>query len=76
MWGEMKEKKLHYLLYILCLVLITACGKEIDSIVVPINRTAENLHTDTENIEISELEIIPDTEVHFKDSKVVVEKKF
>ena len=76
MWGEMKEKKLHYLLCILCLMLMTACGKEIDRVVVPINRTAENLHADTENIEISELEIIPDTEVHFKDSKVVVEKKF
>jgi len=76
MWGEMEEKKLHYLLCILCLMLMTACGKEIDRVVVPINRTAENLHADTENIEISELEIIPDTEVHFKDSKVVVEKKF
>ena len=72
----MKEKKLHYLLCIPCLIVITACNKEIDKIVVPIDRTAENLHTNTENIEISELEVIPDTEVHFKDSKVVVEKKF
>ena len=72
----MKEKKLHYLLCILCLVLMTACSKEIDKVMIPVNRTAENLHTDTENLEIPELEVIPGTEVHFKDSKVVVEKKF
>ena len=72
----MKEKKLHYIIYLVCVVLITACGKEIDQIAVPIDRTAENLYTNTENMEIPELEVIPDTEVHFKDSKVVVEKKF
>jgi hypothetical protein len=55
---------------------MTACSKEIDQIAVPINRTAENLYTETENIEIPELEVIPETEVHFKDSKVVLEKKF
>jgi len=72
----MEEKKLHYLLYVLCLIVMTACSKEIDKVVIPINRTAENLHTNTENLEIPELEVIPDTEVHFKDSKVVIEKKF
>ena len=73
----MKEKKLHYIAYLVCAVLImTACSKEIDQIAVPINRTAENLHTNTENIEISELEVIPETEVHFKDTKIVLEKKF
>jgi hypothetical protein len=55
---------------------MTACSKEIDQIAVPINRTAENLYTETENIEIPELEVIPETEVYFKDSKVVLEKKF
>ena len=72
----MKKKKLHYLLCILCLVLMTACSKEVDKVLIPINRTAENLHTNTEDLEISELEVIPDTEVHFKDSNLVVEKKF
>ncbi len=72
----MKEKKFHYLLFILSLLLMTACSKEIDKVAVPINRTAENLHTQTENIEISELGVIPDTEVLFKESQLVVEKKF
>ena len=72
----MKEKKFHYLLFILSLLLMTACSKEIDKVVVPINRTAENLHTQTENIEISELGVIPDAEVVFKESQLVVEKKF
>lgn len=64
------------MIYLVCVVLMTACSKEIDQIAVPINRTAENLYTETENIEIPELEVIPETEVHFKDSKVVLEKKF
>ena len=72
----MKKKKLHPLLCILCLVLMTACSKEIDQVVVPINRTAENLHTNTKDLEIQELEVIPGTEVHFKDSNLVVEKRF
>ncbi len=72
----MKEKKLHYLIYLVCAVLLTACGKEIDNIVVPIHRTTENLHTTTEDIDMHDMEIIPDTELHFKESKVVLEKKF
>ncbi len=72
----MKEKMFHFLVYMASAILLTACGNEIDEIAVPINRTAENLHTQTDHIEIEDLEIIPDTEVHLKDSKVVIEKKF
>ncbi len=74
--GKMKEKKLHYLIYLICIVLMTACSKEVDKIVVPIHRTSENLHTTTENMDMSDINIIPDTELHFKNSKVVLEKKF
>ena len=72
----MKEKKVYYLILLVFMLLMTACSKELDNIVVPVNRTAENLHTNTENLEIPALEVIPDTEVHFKDSNLVVEKKF
>ena len=72
----MREKKLQYLICLVCIVLMTGCMKEIDKIVVPINRTAENLHTTTEDMDMPDLEIIPDTEMHFKDSKIVLEKKF
>ena len=72
----MKAKKLHYLIYLICLILLTACSKEIDKIVVPIHRTTDNLHTTSEDIDMHDMEIIPDTELHFKESKVVLEKKF
>ena len=74
MLEKMKEKKLHYLLYFVCIVLMTACSKEIDKITVPIHRTTENLHTTTENIDMPDIEVIPNAELHFKDNKVVLEK--
>jgi len=55
---------------------MTACSKEIDKITVPIHRTTENLHTTTENIDMPDIEVIPNAELHFKDNKVVLEKKF
>ncbi len=76
MQGRMKEKMLHFLVYMTSAILLTACRNEIDEIAVPVNRTAENLHTQADNIEIEELEIIPDTEVHVKESQVLIEKKF
>ena len=72
----MKEKKLHSLIYLVGLVLLTACSNEIDKIVVPIHRSTDNLHTTTEDIDMHDMEIIPDTKLHFKESKVVLEKKF
>ena len=72
----MKVEKLHSLLFLVFAVLLTACSKEIDKIVVPIHRTTDNLHTTTEDIDMHDMEIIPDTELHFKESKVVLEKKF
>jgi predicted ATP-dependent Lon-type protease len=55
---------------------MTACSKEIDKIVVPINHTTDNLHTTTENMDMPDIEVIPDTELRFKESKIVLEKKF
>ena len=72
----MREKKLHYLIYFTCAVLMTGCSKEIDKIVVPIHHTSENLHTATEEMDMPEIDVLPDTELRFKDSKVVLEKKF
>jgi len=72
----MKAKKLYGLFYLVCLVLLTACSNEVDKIVVPIHRTTDNLHTTTETVDMSDMEIIPDTKLHFKESKVVLEKKF
>ena len=72
----MKEKKLHYLIYLACIILTTACSREIDNIVVPIHRNTENLHTTTEELDMPDIDIIPGTELHFKESKIVLEKKF
>ena len=72
----MKEKKLQYLIYPVFAVLVIGCTKEIDEVVVPIHRASENLHTTTEEMDMPEIEGIPDTELHFKDSKLVLEKKF
>ncbi len=52
------------------------CTREVDKIVVPIHRTADNIHTSTEDMDMPDIEGIPDTELHFKDSKIVLEKKF
>ena len=76
MLGKMKVKKLYGLLYLVCLVLVTACSNEVDKIVVPIHHTTDNLHTTAEDIDMPSIEVIPDTKLRFKDSKVVLEKKF
>ena len=55
---------------------MTGCTKEVDKIVVPIHRAANNIHTTTEDMDMPEIKGIPDTELHFKDSKIVLEKKF
>jgi len=55
---------------------MTGCTKEIDKIVVPIHRASENIHTSTEDIDMPDIEVIPGAEFHFKDSKIVLEKKF
>ena len=73
---RMKEKKLQYLIYLTCVVLMTGCTKEIDKIVVPIHRASENIHTSTEDMDMPDIEVIPGAEFHFKDSKIVLEKKF
>ena len=72
----MREKKLQYLIYLVFVVLIIGCTKEIDKIVVPIHRTSENIHTTTEDMNMPEIEGIPDAKLRFKDSKIVLEKKF
>ncbi len=72
----MKEKKLHYLIYIASIILTTACSREIDNIAVPIHRSTENLHTTTEEMDMPDVDIIPGAELHIKESKVVLEKKF
>ena len=72
----MREKKLQYLISLACVVLMTGCTKEIDKIVVPIHRAADNIHTSTNDMDMPEIEGIPDTELRFKDSKIVLEKKF
>ena len=72
----MREKKLQYLIYFACVVLMTGCTREIDKIVVPIHRAADNVHTSTNDMDMPEIKGIPDTEFHFKDSKIVLEKKF
>ncbi len=70
------KKKLQYLVYLACVVLMIGCTKEVDKIVVPIHRAADNIHTSTEDMDMPEIEGIPDAELRFKDSKIVLEKKF
>jgi len=53
-----------------------ACTKEVDKIVVPIHRASENIHTSTKDMDMPEIEGIPDAKLRFKDSKIVLEKKF
>jgi len=72
----MKEKKLHYLIFLIFVVLMIACTKEVDKIVVPIHRASENIHTSTKDMDMPEIEGIPDAKLRFKDSKIVLEKKF
>jgi PBP1b-binding outer membrane lipoprotein LpoB len=74
--GKMKAKKLYCLIYLVCLLILTACSNEVDKLVVPIHRTTDNLHTTTEDIDMPNITVIPDTELHFKESKIVLEKKF
>ena len=70
------KKKLQYLAYLACIVLIIGCTKEVDKIVVPIHRAADNIHTSTEDMDMPDIEVIPGAELRFKDSKIVLEKKF
>ncbi len=72
----MRERKLQYLIYLACVVLMIGCTREVDKIVVPIHRATDNIHTATNDMDMPEIEGIPDTELHFKDSKIVLEKKF
>jgi len=72
----MREKKLQYLIYLLCVVLMIGCTREIDKIVVPIHRTSANIHTTTKDMNMPEIEGISDTKLRFKNSKIVLEKKF
>ena len=70
----MREKELQYLIHLVCVVPMVGCTREVDKIVVPIHRASENTHK--EEMNIPEIEGIPDTELHFKGSKIVLEKKF
>jgi len=72
----MRERKLQYLIYLACVVLMIGCTKEVDKIVVPIHRAADNIHTTNNDMDMPEIEGIPDTKLRFKDSKIVLEKKF
>jgi len=76
MQRKMKEKKLHWVICLVSVMLMTACSNEVDKIVVPIHHTTDNLHTTAEDIDMPSIEVIPDTKLRFKDSKVVLEKKF
>ena len=76
MQRKMKEKKLHWLSCLVSVMLMTACSNEVDKLVVPIHRSADNLHTTTETMDMPNITVIPDTKLRFKDSKVVLEKKF
>jgi len=72
----MKAKKLHYLIYPVFVFLMLGCTKEIDKLVVPIHRATENVHNSTEDMDLPQIEGLPDTDLRFKDSKLVLEKKF
>lgn len=70
----MKEKSLLILMFLLLLFVDTGC-KEADSVLVPIETTTREVQKKSEKINIP-IAGMDNTNMHFKNTKFVIEKNF
>ncbi len=56
-------------------IIFSGCH-EVDKVLVPIERTTEELNTTTSNLTIPVLDELPYADVHFRRNKIIMEKHF
>jgi hypothetical protein len=62
-------------IFLLIILFISGCTREIDKIVVPINNITQDLNRSTQKIDMP-IDLFPDTGLKLKGSKLVIEKHF